>query len=294
MGREKVRIGPILRYIKIFVLLGIVWTIADTHYVRRTIVREAAKRPVTLGDERIFIASIHWNNEAVLRNHWMPALVELAKKIGRNNVFVSVHESGSWDDTKEVLRTLENELAMEGIPRKITLDETTHAELINSPPGDEGWVETPRGGEELRRIPYLASLRNVALQPLYQEQNTSLRYDKILFLNDVVFTVSLCFIHGVAIGSSDCAQSHDVQNLMVTRGGNYAAACSLDFSNPPRFYDTFALRDSEGHEALMQEWPYFRAAESRKALKLSEAVPVSSCWNGMGTSVAWYASTATQ
>ena len=28
---------------------------------------------------------------------------------------------------------------------------------------------------------------------------------------------------------------------------------STDFSKPPCFYDTFALRDSEGHDALQQK-----------------------------------------
>jgi hypothetical protein len=76
-----------------------------------------------------------------------------------------------------------------------------------------------------------------------------------------------------------------VQRLLDTRGGDYAAACSLDFSKPPAFYDTFALRDSEGHAAVMQSWPYFRSRASRDALKASEPVPVTSCWNGIGTIV---------
>jgi hypothetical protein len=77
-------------------------------------------------------------------------------------------------------------------------------------------------------------------------------------------------------------QTQDVQRLLDTRGGDYAAACSLDFSKPPAFYDTFALRDSDGHATLMQSWPYFRSKASRDALKASEPVPVTSCWNGIG------------
>jgi hypothetical protein len=80
-------------------------------------------------------------------------------------------------------------------------------------------------------------------------------------------------------------QTQDVQRLLDTRGGDYAAACSLDFSKPPAFYDTFALRDSDDHAALMQSWPYFRSRASRDALKASEPVPVTSCWNGIGMSL---------
>ncbi len=70
--------------------------------------------------------------------------------------------------------------------------------------------------------------------------------------------------------------------LLYTNNGEYAAACSMDFSKAPYFYDTFALRDSDGHEHVTQTWPYFRSSASRKAMKLGTPVPVTSCWNGMG------------
>lgn len=70
---------------------------------------------------------------------------------------------------------------------------------------------------------------------------------------------------------------------MDTNGGDYGAACSLDFAKPPLYYDTFALRDIEGHEHVMQTWPYFKARTSRHALvRNMDAVPVKSCWNGIG------------
>jgi hypothetical protein len=75
----------------------------------------------------------------------------------------------------------------------------------------------------------------------------------------------------------------DVVTLLHTNKGRYAAACSLDFSKPPYFYDTFALRDIQGHERATLTWPYFRAAKSRRAMINAEPVPVASCWNGIGT-----------
>lgn len=77
-------------------------------------------------------------------------------------------------------------------------------------------------------------------------------------------------------------------NLLSTRDGNYAAACSLDFSKPPQYYDTFALRDSRGDEALMSTFPYFRASASRNAMIAGHPVPVRSCWNGMGQFIRFY------
>lgn len=71
--------------------------------------------------------------------------------------------------------------------------------------------------------------------------------------------------------------------LMDTNGGKYAAACSLDFAKPPNYYDTFALRDSEGQSHAMQTWPYLKSYASRSAIiHNKDAVPVKSCWNGMG------------
>jgi hypothetical protein len=67
-----------------------------------------------------------------------------------------------------------------------------------------------------------------------------------------------------------------------TNDGHYAAACSLDFSKPPLYYDTFALRDSGGHEHATQTWPYFRSSKSRNAMLNGFPAPVMSCWNGIG------------
>lgn len=213
--------------------------------------------------QKIFIASTHWNNEYILRNYWNKAVVDLVEHFGPNNVFVSVYESGSWDDSKGALRELQEDLERIGTRHKIVLDGTTHLDEIQKTPAATGWIDTPRGKKELRRIPYLAMLRNRSLEPLHSLREEGIEFDKILFLNDVVFTLE------------------DVLSLLHTRNGDYAAVCSMDFSKPPRYYDTFALRDSEGHEAVMSTWPYFRSYTSRAALKRHDPVPLSSCWNGM-------------
>ena len=149
------------------------------------------------------------------------------------------------------------------------LDPTSHKdELAHVPPGEtQGWLETSHSDRkrELRRIPYLARFRNLALGPLIKLHGTNKSepvFDKILFLNDVVFTTD------------------DILALLSTNGGEYAAACALDFKSPPNYYDTFALRDSEGHEASSNTFPFFRSRNSRIAMLTGRAVPVQSCWNG--------------
>ena len=51
-------------------------------------------------DGSIYIASLHWNDEALIRDHWRPAIVEIIGYFGADNVYISIIESGSWDDTK--------------------------------------------------------------------------------------------------------------------------------------------------------------------------------------------------
>ncbi|RMY50919.1 hypothetical protein D0863_14739 [Hortaea werneckii] len=246
------------------ILLGIVvWTIIEAAYVRSALTRQLAPWSKSLNSGRVYIASIHWNNEANLRSSWIPAVLDLVKELGTQEVYISIQESGSWDRSKDALKGLDNELDRLGVRRRIILDPTTHFDEISKPPAERGWVSTPRDRLELRRIPYLARLRNLVMEPLFELRQSGVVFDKVIFLNDVVFT------------------TQDVQKLIGTRNGDYAAACSIDFSKPPRFYDTFALRDSEGHDALQQTWPFFRARSSRKALLANDAVPVSSCWNGM-------------
>lgn len=161
-------------------------------------------------------------------------MLDVVKELGREHVYVSIQESGSWDNSKGALRNFDEQLDKLGVQRRIILDPTTHLDGINKPPAQTGWLKTPRDQVELRRIPYLSRLRNEVMQPLHELESSGFRFDRILFLNDVVFT------------------TQDVRNLSATRDGNYAAACSLNFSKPPTFYDTFALRDREGYDAMMQ------------------------------------------
>ncbi|CAG7916382.1 unnamed protein product [Penicillium olsonii] len=252
------------RIARALALIFISWSLIELHFIQRRICEaESIQRDKPARKERIYIASVNWNNEQVLRSHWNKALYTLVSELGAENVFVSIYESGSYDNTKGALRELDWQLNKLGIPRNITLSPVTHQDEIAAPAKGEGWITTPKGNTQLRRIPYLARIRNLSLLPLQDLARKGITFDKILFLNDVVFTPG------------------DVFELLDTNKGDYGAACSLDFSKPPHYYDTFALRDSKGHEAIMQTWPYFSSQASRSAMKHMAPVPVTSCWNGM-------------
>lgn len=137
--------------------------------------------------DKIYVAAIHWNSESILRSHWTNAVLRLVDTFGRENVFVSIYESGSWDKSKDALNFLDSQLSRLNVSRSIILDEKTHADEIAAGPAPEGWLQVSRGRPELRRIPYLAKLRNTVLEPLKELSKNGILYDKVVFLNDVVF-----------------------------------------------------------------------------------------------------------
>jgi len=122
--------------------------------------------------------------------------LDLVRHFGAENVYVSIIEGGSWDDTKGALRDLDLELERMGVERSIEMDETTHKDEIERipDPNEEGWIWTSRERKELRRIPYLSGIRNRVTDKLrYLAERTDGKgkrsFDKILWLNDVIFTV---------------------------------------------------------------------------------------------------------
>jgi len=231
---------------------------------------------------KVFIASVHRNNEYILRLHWNDAVIKLVQYLGPENVYFSTFESGSQDNTKDALRDLDHELKGLGVSTSVVLGKTA-AELVaenRGAPGDEGWIMTSRGKKERRRIPYLANLRNRVMEKLDDEAAKGNKYDLVLWLNDVVFTVSHTSRPSIT-RDSQTQQTEDILTLIATRNGAYDAACSLDFSQKRHiYYDTFALRDSKGEKALPLTWPYFQSSISRNAMMHNLPVPVKSCWNG--------------
>jgi hypothetical protein len=143
--------------------------------------------------QRIFIASMHWNNERIIRSHWSSAVLDLVKHFGAENVYISIAESGSWDNTKVALRDLDAELEKLGVERSVQLKDVTHKDEIERTPGPDetGWIQTSRGKKELRRIPYLAKIRNDVMAKLKElaERKEPRIFDKVIWLNDVIFTV---------------------------------------------------------------------------------------------------------
>lgn len=120
--------------------------------------------------------------------------------LGPENVFVSISESGSLENTKGAIEDLRLELENLGVKHHITtgIDHIQQLEMLRTLPPEgqrDGWAYTGRpdhvsgkDGWELRRIPYLAKQRNMVMEPLRESKTR--QWDKVLWINDVVFTVS--------------------------------------------------------------------------------------------------------
>lgn len=181
------------RIVRTLLIIFFALNLIEVHWIlRRVSEADLIYRDQPRQKERIFIASVNWNNEAVLRSRWSRALIELTWRLGPENVFVSIYESGSYDNTKGALMELDAELERLEVPRSVVLSPVTHADEMNAPPG-EGWISTPRG-KLPRRIPYLSRVRNQSLKPLEDLAKQGITFDKILFLNDVVFTVCQVYL----------------------------------------------------------------------------------------------------
>lgn len=256
----------------------------------------------------MFIVSVHRNTEAILRAAWIDAVIALVDHLGPEHVYVSAVESGSQDYTKEALSHLQTALDARGAGHSISLGTTVWGQLEElyawpdpeAPAADRpGWIwDAEEGHFALRRIPYLARVRNQAMAPLLQLAETEgRRFDQVLWINDVAFDVrtisqnsAFCFplsafrfplsasVLSLALLTT---QTSDVLTLLDTRGGHYAAACAVDFMSYPRYYDTFALRDEYGEKATSAFWPWFESSASRADVRAGRPVRVQSCWNGM-------------
>jgi hypothetical protein len=186
---------PALYILGLFLFLDAVHLI----YQRPPTRRVAAAVPRYLDPENVtsvYIVSIHRNTEKIQRAAWNQALLDLIDYLGAPNVHVSFVESGSQEGTKDALMDLKIGLDARGVSGDMSLGMSVWEqldEIETRPPPDareEGWIWNAREGQfEMRRIPYLARVRNQAMEPLQRLAREGKRFDKVLWLNDVVFDV---------------------------------------------------------------------------------------------------------
>lgn len=212
--------------------------------------------------EKIFIAaSLYDPNGGLVSGQWGAGVLELVNLLGPENVFLSIYENDSGTKGESSLRNWEAQIPCE---KSVVFEDHLNLESLAT-------VTVPGGAKRIKRIEYLAEVRNRALRPL--EKNPERQFDKLLYLNDVIFN------------PVDVLQLLFSTNAADDGIAHYRAACSVDFINPFKFYDTYATRDLQGYGMGLPFFPWFSTAGngfSRKdVLAGKDAVRVRSCWGGM-------------
>ncbi|PYI03328.1 hypothetical protein BO78DRAFT_399942 [Aspergillus sclerotiicarbonarius CBS 121057] len=239
------------------------YTHLPPHYAALRNVVQESKTPGR-GNPRnstVFIAVSLYDKDGVLAGgQWGQALLDLIDMIGPDNVFLSIYENDSDVAGERALQQLSDR-----VPCNKSIVYEDHFNFTGFPT-----VTLPDGSEHVRRVEYLAEVRNRALRPL--DEHPELRFDRLLFLNDVYFH---------ALDALQLLFSTNTQDGVP----DYRAACAVDFINPFKFYDTFASRDLEGYSMGLPFYPWFTTAgkaQSRQdVLQGKDAVRVRSCWGGM-------------
>ena len=253
------------------VLFGIFapsYTYPPQHYatLRKEIEEANAKGRGNTLNEKIFIAAaIHDHQGEILGGGWGVGLRRFIDILGPDNVFLSIYENDADEQAQ---------LALNDFAESVTCNKAIIHEHLDLDALDH--VNTPSGESRLKRIAFLAEVRNRALRPLDDPNSSAYnrRFDKVLYVNDVFFdpveAANLLFSTSLDEASGKT---------------NYRAACAVDFVNPFKFYDTFATRDLEGYRMGVPFFPWFtnsgNGTSRQDVLEQKDAVRVKSCWGGM-------------
>ena len=196
---------------------------------------------------KVFIASNLYNSEEILPTY-TSSLKGLITQLGSGNVFVSIYESHSKDQTKSMLAQFDQDLERMNVSRRILSDDrdVRKGKFISS-------VQD--------RIEFLANVRNIAMQPLLDAASGAEKFTHVLWVNDLVFT------------------PQDALNLLHTNDARYDQACAMDFIGNG-FYDTWVVRDAQG-DTLKRQWPYWKRDQDVESMREARPFAVNSCWNGI-------------
>ncbi|MCJ1288050.1 hypothetical protein MMC26_007403 [Xylographa opegraphella] len=209
----------------------------------------------------VFIASINAGAASDVPHAWRRAVESVAAHLASDKVHVSVYQVADEKGSRNELEQLQRDLDLLGVQHSITFandeninafNQTWTAQALSAPPPATAYVH------------HMAEMRNRVLRPMIELALQGTRFDRILFVESAPFS--------------------DVRELLSTRHGAFGAACALDLDASGRLCETIALRDSEGHGPIVWKFPYFRSEASRNAAIAEEAIPVLSCWSGLGQS----------
>lgn len=179
-------------------------------------------------------------------------LFRVAAVLGYHNVFVSIYENGSTDQTKALLRIFD------ALTRSVGMRVTIRTSMRTR-------------GAFNHRIEYLAEVRNAAFVPLHELRDSESEFfDTIIFMNDILPCVD------------------DVLELIwQSRRNNAGITCATDYMfhdeiGAPVFYDNWVARDVNG--TALENAPFeriFHHPHSSSLFQRHLPTQVQSCWNGI-------------
>ncbi|KAF8465864.1 capsular associated protein [Russula ochroleuca] len=209
------------------------------------------RRDLSSGEHKYFFAINLYNSFDIIPDLFA-TLFRVSAILGYHNVFVSIYENGSTDQTKALLRIFDALARSVGLRVTIRTSQRTR-------------------GAFNHRIEYLAEVRNAAFVPLHEQRNAENEYfDTIIFMNDILPCVD------------------DLLELIYqSRLNNAGITCATDYMfheelNSPVFYDNWVARDING--TALENAPFeaiFHDGASSMRFQQHLPVQVQSCWNGI-------------
>ena len=212
---------------------------------------QAVRRDLQASEHKYFFAINLYNSFDVIPDLFA-TLFRVAAILGYHNVFVSIYENGSSDQTKALLRIFDALTKSVGMRVMIRTSMRTR-------------------GAFNHRIEYLAEVRNAAFVPLHELRDSEGEYfDTIIFMNDILPCVD------------------DLLELIwQSRRNNAGITCAADYMyheeiGSPVFYDNWVARDING--TALENAPFeriFHHVPSSQRWQRHLPIQVQSCWNGI-------------
>ncbi|KAG6819961.1 hypothetical protein H0H93_007041 [Arthromyces matolae] len=208
-------------------------------------------RSLPPSDHKYFFAINLYNSFDVIPDLFA-TLFRVSSILGYHNVYISIYENGSSDQTKALLRIFD------ALTRSVGLRITIRTSMRTR-------------GAFNHRIEYLAEVRNAAFVPLQELRDSENEYfDTIIFMNDILPCID------------------DLLELIYqSRFNNAGITCAADYMyhseiNAPVFYDNWVARDING--TALENAPFekiFHDLEASARFQKHLPIQVQSCWNGI-------------
>lgn len=221
---------------------------ADTDEVEKIF---ATRERVNYEGHKYFFAINLYNSFDIIPDLFS-SMFKVSSILGFQNVFVSVYENGSTDQTKALLKMFD------ALCRSVGLRVVIRTSLRTR-------------GAFHHRIEYLAEVRNAALAPLQELRDAEGEvFDTVIFMNDVLPCVD---------DMLELLWQSRRQNAGITCGSDYIFH---DEIGQPVFYDNWVARDMNG--TALENAPFeaiFHDVEAGMRFQRHLPVQMQSCWNGI-------------